>query len=133
MNIIVLNPHPCFNVKNLCKVDMCMRFEVLKKVVSKLLSRVKASEDFLKFICMMKSSSLWVLELGKVQDNKALHRRYIKGYKEHSTSKWSCTRVYIKMMKNMTLRRNFKMEFKMLQVYISRTTYCRSYAITGGS
>ena len=58
-----------------------MHFEVLrimlKKVISEHLSRVKNSEDSLKPICMLKNASLKVLGFGKVQDNKALHKRYI--------------------------------------------------------
>ena len=65
---------------------MFMHFEVLrimlKKVISEHLSRVKNSEDSLKPICMLKNASLKVLGFGKVQDNKALHKRYINGYKE---------------------------------------------------
>jgi len=83
---------------------MCMHFEVLriklKKVISELLSRVKALEDLLKPIYMMKSTSLWVLELDKVQDNKVLQKKtYQRQQREHPTSEWSYIRVYIKMMK----------------------------------
>lgn len=64
----------------------------LRKVVSKLMSRVKPLEDLLKFICMMKSASLLVLELGKVQDNKALHRRCKKeSIQHHNEVALECT------------------------------------------
>jgi len=35
--------------------------------------------------------------------NKALHRRFFKGYNEHTGSEWSFIRVCIKMMKILTL------------------------------
>jgi len=47
----------------------------LGKVISKLLSRIKALEEFLNPICVMKSASLKVLELGKLCDNKGLTYR----------------------------------------------------------
>ncbi|KAG5052140.1 hypothetical protein JHK87_004338 [Glycine soja] len=49
--------------------------EKLGKVISKLLSRIKALEEFLNPICVMKSASLKVLELGKLCDNKGLTYR----------------------------------------------------------
>ena len=40
----------------------------------------KNCEDSMKPICMMKNASVWVLGLGNILNNKALHRRLIKGY-----------------------------------------------------
>ena len=92
-----------FDVKHPSKAYMCMHLwgahNKFRKIVSEL-SRVKASKDFLKTIVIMKNAFLWVLELDKVQDNKA----YIKGYKEHPTSEWSRTRACIRKMKNMTMK-----------------------------
>ena len=79
-----------------------MHSEVLRKIVSEHLSRVKNSKDSMKFIYMMKNASLWVLSIGKVQDNKALHKRHIKDYNE--SIKMKLYQSYIIMMKNLTLK-----------------------------
>lgn len=98
---------------------MFMHSKVLRKVVLENQSRVKNLEDSLKPNCMMKNASLW--ELGFLARNQTTRL-----YKEDSLKvtypkpEWSCTRVYIRMMKNLTLKNRtlewsskwFKMLFK---------------------
>jgi len=97
------------------------------ELLSQHLSRVKNLEDSLKPICMINNASLLVLDFSKVQDNKAIHRRLIKGYKES-----------IKHQNNATLESSlewwrswlWRSNFRIFIFYTSNRAFHLSFAST---